>query len=230
MIIAVTGLAREARLVAGPDIRPVVGGGDAAALEQRLTAELELANGARRILSIGICGALSPELRVGDTIIASEIVDRTDSYPTNGPWSRDLASRLPNAVMAPLAGIDEVAADRETKEKLRARTRASAVDMESHIAARVARTKGVPFAALRIVSDGAHRTLPPAARVAMRPTGGIDVGAVVRAVMRAPRQLPALMRTAWEAEIAFAALFRCRSALDGGLAGADLRKLALDMS
>jgi adenosylhomocysteine nucleosidase len=227
MIIAVTGLAREARLVAGPDIRPVIGGGDAAALEQRLMAEL--ANGARRILSIGICGALCPALRVGDAIIASEIVDNSDSYPTHGPWSRDLALRLPHAVLAPLTGSDEMAVDRETKERLRATTRASGVDMESHIAARIAQKMGVPFAALRIVSDAAHRTLPSAARVAMRPTGGIDLAAVMSAVRRAPRQLPALIRTAWEAEIAFAALFRCRHALDGGFAGADLGKLALDM-
>jgi hopanoid-associated phosphorylase len=227
MIIAVTGLAREARLVAGPDVRPVIGGGDAQGLEERLTAEL--AKGARRVLSIGICGALCPTLRVGDVIIASEIVHSSDSYPTHGPWSRDLASRLPHAVMAPLAGSDEMAADRESKEELRARTRASAVDMESHIVARIARKRGVPFAALRIVSDAAHRSLPAAARVAMRPTGGIDVAAVLRALRRAPRQLPALIRTAWEAEVAFAALFRCRHALDGGFARADLGKLALDM-
>jgi hypothetical protein len=63
----------------------------------------------------------------------------------------------------------------------------------------------------------------------MRPTGGIDMAAVIRAVRLSPRQLPALIRTAWEAEIAFAALFRCRNALDGGFAGADLGKLALDM-
>jgi len=227
MIIAVTGLAREARLVAGPDVHPIVGGGDAKALKERLTAELE--NGARRILSIGICGALCPELRVGDTIIASEIVHGGDAYPTHGSWSRDLASRLPHAVLAPLAGSDEMAADRETKERLRAGTRASAVDMESHIAARVARERSVPFAAVRVVSDAAHRSLPAAARVAMRPTGGIDFGAVFRAVRRAPRQLPELIRTAWEAEIAFAALFRCRHALNGGFAGADLGQLALDM-
>ncbi len=102
--------------------------------------------------------------------------------------------------------------------------------MESHIAARVAKAKGVPFAALRVVSDAPRTcTLPKAARVAMRPTGGIDFGAVIGAVRRAPRQLPALIRTAWEAEIAFAALFRCRHALDGGFAGADLGQLALDM-
>ena len=69
MIIAVTGLAREARLVAGPEVRPVVGGGDAQALEERLTAEL--ANGARRILSIGICGALCPALRHSREVVCA---------------------------------------------------------------------------------------------------------------------------------------------------------------
>jgi adenosylhomocysteine nucleosidase len=168
-------------------------------------------------------------LRVGDAIIASEVIDGSDSYPTHGPWSRELASRLPQAFVAPLVGRDMMSADRASKAELRARTRASAVDMESHIAARAARAHGLPFAALRIVSDAAHRTLPDAARVAMRPSGGIDVTAVLRSIVQAPLQIPALIRTAWEAEMAFAALFRCRHSLDGRFAGADFGQLALDM-
>ncbi|MGH6889408.1 MAG: hopanoid-associated phosphorylase [Rhizomicrobium sp.] len=226
MIVAVTGLAREARLIEGPDIRLVVGGGDAVALERRLVEQL--AGGARRVLSIGICGALAPHLRVGDTIIASEIVDAEGTHPTDGAWSRALASQLPEAVLAPLAGTDEMSADRESKARLRDRTRASAVDMESHIAARVARKHGLPFAALRIVSDAAHRTLPTAARVAVHPSGRIDLPAVLRSIVRAPRQLPALARTAWEAELAFAALLRCRHVLHGGFAAAEVGQLALD--
>ncbi|HEY3779066.1 MAG TPA: hypothetical protein VGL35_13520 [Rhizomicrobium sp.] len=226
MIVAVTGLAREARLIEGPDVRLVVGGGDAVALERRLTAELEA--GARRVLSIGICGALSPDLRVGDAIIASEIVDAEGSHPTHRAWSRTLASRLPHATVAPLAGTDEISVDPESKARLRARTRASAVDMESHIAARVARHHGLPFAALRIVSDAAHRTIPLAAQVAMRPCGGINVGAVLRSIRRAPAQVPALLRTAWESEQAFAALFRCRHALGGGFAGTEVGPVAFD--
>ena len=69
MTIAVTGMAREARLVAHPDVLPVVGGGDAALLEKRIDAAV--AKGGRRILSVGICGALCPDLRVGDVVIAS---------------------------------------------------------------------------------------------------------------------------------------------------------------
>lgn len=226
MIVAVTGLAREARLIAAPNIRPVVGGGDAVALERQLNEQL--AGGAKRVLSVGICGALAPHLRVGDTIIASEIVDADGSHPTHGAWSRALASQLPEAVLAPVAGSDEISADRESKSRLRNRTRACAVDMESHIAARVARKHGLPFAAVRIVSDAAHRTLPAAARAAMRPSGRIDLPAVLRSVARAPRQLPALVRTAWEAEVAFAALLRCRHVLHGGHVGIDFGQLALD--
>ncbi|HEX4079207.1 MAG TPA: hypothetical protein VHX61_10085 [Rhizomicrobium sp.] len=227
MIIAVTGLAREARLIAGPDVLPVVGGGDVAALERRLSAAFE--KGARRVLSIGICGALSPDLRVGNTIVASEVVSSAESFPTHGPWSRELATRLPGAILAPLAGADAMTADSEGKARLWAATRASAVDMESHIAARLARLRGLPFAALRVVSDAAHRTLPDAARVGMHPSGHFDIPAVLRSLLRAPAQLPALIHTAWEAEIAFAALLRCRRVLHAGFARADFGELALDV-
>ncbi|HEY6578868.1 MAG TPA: hypothetical protein VIY09_06060, partial [Rhizomicrobium sp.] len=169
------------------------------------------------------------ELRVGDAIIASEVVSAGECFPTHGRWSRDLANRIPGAVLAPVAGSDTMTADRDAKARLRAATGASAVDMESHVAARVARSRGFPFAALRVVSDGAQRTLPPAARVAMRPSGGIDIAAVLGSLLRSPLQLPALIRTAWEAEIAFAALFRCRYVLDPGFARADFREFALDV-
>jgi hopanoid-associated phosphorylase len=227
MIVAVTGLAREARLIANPKIAPVVAGGDAGSLDRRLGDEL--AKRARRVLSIGICGALSPELRVGDVIVASEIVADSESIPTHAPWTRELASRVPCAVVAPLAGIDTIVGHRDAKARLYAATRASAADMESHIAARAARSRGLPFAALRVVSDAADRTLPPAACVSLNLSGGIDILGVLRSLLRAPQQIPALLRTAWEAEIAFAALFRCRHLLVGGFGAANLGELALDM-
>jgi hypothetical protein len=133
------------------------------------------------------------------------------------------------AVVVPLAGIDTIAAHRDAKARLHAATRASVADMESHIAARAARSRGLPFAALRVVSDAAHRTLPPAACVALNPSGGIDAMGVLRSLLRAPQQIPALLRTAWEAEIAFAALFRCHHLLLGGFGPANLGELALDM-
>ena len=45
----------------------------------------------------------------------------------------------------------------KAKAALRATTGADAVDMESHIAARYAEQHSLPFAALRVISDPAHR-------------------------------------------------------------------------
>jgi hypothetical protein len=90
---------------------------------------------------------------------------------------------------------------------------AVAVDMESHVAARLAAHYGLPFAALRIIADPAERSLPAAALVGMRPDGSTDIAAVLRALGRRPSDLPALIRTALDARAAFAALHRDRRTL-----------------
>ena len=76
-IIAVCGLKREAAMLAGRGVHVVVGGGDAQLLRVRLGAI-----GADRaaIVSIGICGALVMPLRVGDCVIADEIVAGADRF------------------------------------------------------------------------------------------------------------------------------------------------------
>ena len=71
----------------------------------------------------------------------------------------------------------------------------AAVDMESHVVARVATAQGLPFAIARCISDPAGRTLPPAIAVAMRPDGGVDVGAVLRSLVAEPAQIAALLAT-----------------------------------
>jgi nucleoside phosphorylase len=57
------------------------------------------------------------------------------------------------------------------KRALRAETGALAVDMESHVAARVAARRGLPFAVVRVISDSADEALPPAAQIGMKPDG-----------------------------------------------------------
>jgi len=95
---------------------------------------------------------------------------------------------------------------------------ADAVDMESHIAALVARESNLPFAALRVISDRADHALPPAALAAMKPNGGIALGRVLKSIALNPAQIPALMRTSRESEKAFKILLRCRDALGPSLA------------
>lgn len=210
-ILAVTGLEREARIIAGPKFITVIGGGDRNALQTRIRAALE--TGAHRILSIGICGGLSPSLRVGDCIVATEIVSGDRRFATDDAWTRDLLARLPGAHQGILAGSDSIVDDRTEKERLHRTTGAIAVDMESHVAAMIAQEQGLRFAAMRIVSDSLSQSLPPAALAAMSSGGGVQIRAVLRSLFARPEQIPALIRTAWEAEKAFRALGRCRQLL-----------------
>ena len=63
LILAVTGLKREAGLLAGEGVRCIVSGGDVDALSQRL--EQALSGGTiSGIISVGLGGALSPKLAV----------------------------------------------------------------------------------------------------------------------------------------------------------------------
>ncbi len=230
MILAVTGLQRERRLLAGPGVEAVAGGGDHA----RLAATLDrLAPGMDGIISIGIAGALAPGLQPGEWVVATAVHTDGTVMATDGNWTDRLVSRLPRAERGLLLGSDDMAATAAQKADLHRMTGAVAVDLESHIAARTARRHGLPFVAARVISDAAHRTLPPAARVGMRKDGTMDLPAVLRSLLANPWQLPALIRTGFEAERAFRALLRGHrtfgARLGAGLGGPDVGKLPPDV-
>ncbi|MFM9853637.1 MAG: phosphorylase, partial [Sphingomonadaceae bacterium] len=192
MILAACGLLREARIVTRAGLVAVPGGGDSARLEAALEV---LARDARAIISIGICGALSPGLKVGDVVVGDS---ETDSM-----WRAALTAQFPHAHIGAVYAQDAMLATADDKASTHRKTGAIAVDMESHIAARVAARHGLPFAILRVVSDRADQTLPPAARVGMKPDGGIALGAVLASLAQNPAQLPALIKTGINADIAF---------------------------
>jgi hypothetical protein len=80
--------------------------------------------------------------------------------------------------------------------------------MESHGAARAARTSGVPFAAVRAIADPASRALPPAALNAVAPDGSTKTLSVLMACAKAPGQFPALLQLGADSEAALKALRR----------------------
>ena len=212
MILIATGLKREARLLAGPDAHVIAGGGDG----ERLRRELEAAApSASAILSAGLCGALSPGLKPSDWIVAMEVIAADDGrhIATDKAWNIALMKALPGARAGLVLGSDVMIADAARKARAHDHTGAMAVDMESHIAGEVAAKHGLPFAVARVVSDAADRSLPKAAQAGMAADGGMDIRAVLLALARDPRQLPALVRVGGEADVAFNALktFRARS-------------------
>lgn len=235
-------LAGEGRLI-------VAGGGDAARLEAALEAR---AAEARIILSCGIAGALDPGLKAGDVVI--DLNDKPLPFrssgavpspgrdqgrqnwvggggdPSSDAFGEGLRKALSDARCGAIIGQDHIAASPAEKAALYAQTGALAVDMETHIAARVAARHSLPFAAIRVISDTAHEALPPAALVGMNPDGTMALGRVLGSLARHPTQLPALIRTGRNAETAFRALRRVGDALVGlGVGDADFGQFALDM-
>ncbi len=212
-ILSVSGLTREVAIAAGPGVRALAAGG------QRLPALIETAitGGATGILSFGIAGGLDPKLAPGGVILAGAVVAGGERWAADAAWRDGLAARLPDAIVGDLAGVDLPVMTRADKYALASATGALGVDMESHIAARLAAAHGLPFAALRVICDPAGRAIPPAAVAGMREDGGTDLGAILRVLLRSPGQLPAMIRLAGDARIAFGVLARCRRALDADL-------------
>jgi adenosylhomocysteine nucleosidase len=127
-----------------------------------------------------------------------------------------------------LVGVEQVVAARASKAVLHSETGASAVDMESHIAADYAAAANLPFAALRVISDPANRSLPQMVATAIKPNGDIDLRRVLRGLARNPASIRSVISTGIDFNTALRSLRGCRSfvfdaVLGGvGLVAADL--------
>jgi nucleoside phosphorylase len=161
---------REARIV----------GARAVVCQRGMGLEEALAKGGAAVISFGLCGALDPSLKVGDLVIGDAVFDGLIRYDCDPTWSAALAIGLPTARRGLFYADGEMFSSVERKMELLTATGASAVDMESHLAARLAAQFGVPFAIVRAVSDTALTAIPPVVRDAFKPSGEIDAGAIVK--------------------------------------------------
>ena len=181
----------------------------------RLASALDAAikRGASGIISFGIAGGLAPNLVAGDWIVGSTVRTGQEHYPTDRAWSQRILEAVPGAVHADIIGVDAAITEPSEKRRLHAETGAAAVDMESHVAARIAAAHRIPFASCRVIMDAAHKSLPPAAMVDLHDDRTPNVLAVLRSLLKQPSQLSALVHTALDARVARSALRRGRHRL-----------------
>jgi adenosylhomocysteine nucleosidase len=225
-VLIVTGLVQEARIASGPGMTVICSSSD----PQQLRALLTVFDPAtiRGVISFGVAGGLDPSLKSGDVVVATEVLAGDARWLAGLSLNDDLIASVGlgrrRIVRGRLAGAEQVVAARHLKEALHLETGAAAVDMESHIAAEYAAKAGLPFAALRVVSDPAHRALPPVAMAAIKPDGGIDLRKVMRSVARNPRTLGDLVTSGIDFNRALRSLRGCRGFLLGseGLVTAEL--------
>jgi hopanoid-associated phosphorylase len=233
-ILVVTGLAREARIAAGPGVAVLAGGG-AEGLEARIEA-LVRRERPEAIVSFGLAGALAPGLAPGDLVVATAVLAGHERLECDLGWRERIVGGLAAARLwghgrgaADVLGSKAMITSADAKGVLHAQTGAAIVDMESAAAARVATVYGLPLAVIRAVSDGAGQSLPKAVLSGMKPDGGMNLAGVLASLARDPRQLPALIRTGREAERGFKALDHARRLLGPRLGLADLGQLLLDV-
>ncbi|HUK59234.1 MAG TPA: hypothetical protein VLV50_08390 [Stellaceae bacterium] len=216
-LAAVVGLEAEARILRRRGIAVLASGADPA--RARALAESQLAAGAGALVSFGISGALDPALATGTILLPRRVVTETgevfvaDELLRN-EIARGLGARGLVFDARDLLGRDGIVATASEKATLFRATGAVAVDLESHIAARAVRDRA-RFVALRAVADGAGFDLPSAAFVGLHRDGRAAPFAVLRALARAPAQLPALVRLALLTRAALSALARSAPALPG---------------
>lgn len=217
-ILIVTGLVQEARIAAGPGMAVICSSSDPNQLRALLTT-LD-ATSVRGVISFGVAGGLDPSLKTGDVVVATEVMAGDARWLAGLSLTEaqiaSIALGRRRVVRGLLAGVEEVVAASACKAALHSETGAAAVDMESHIAAAYASEAGIPFAALRVISDPAHRALPVVARKAIKPNGDLDLVRIMGSVVRNPRSLRALVSTGIDFNRALRSLRGCRGFLPGG--------------
>ncbi|MEE8346403.1 MAG: hypothetical protein V3S20_03545 [Dehalococcoidia bacterium] len=159
----------------------------------------------RMVLSVGVGGALSPELSVGDLVVC-ESVERASSGPEEAEpvCSDEELLRLADAGVE-RAGlkvrrgrsltVDRVVGDPAEKDALRRSQGPDVVEMESYWVGRAALDKRLPFLAVRAISDGIGDPVPHIPG-AFTPEGELQMHRVLAYVLRRPARIPLLLRLA----------------------------------
>ncbi|MDN7958573.1 phosphorylase [Burkholderia orbicola] len=220
-IIAVTGMAFEARIARGEGVEAVFAA-QADRLERALTEATS--RGCAGIVSFGTAGGLAPDLAPGALVIANAIDGPFGRVETDAGWSTRLVAALHDTPVwarvtrGTIAAVGAPVVSEQDKAALHHAKGALAVDMESHIAAAFAAARGVPFAVCRAIVDPAWRTLPSAATAGLRDDGSTAILPILRELLKQPSQLGPLLQVASDARAARTTLIQARHAF--GRAGA----------
>ncbi|MGX7744551.1 phosphorylase [Rhodopseudomonas parapalustris] len=220
-VLIVTGLIQEARIAAGPGLTVICSSSDPKQL-RAIMADFDPSS-IRGVISFGVAGGLDPSLEAGDIVIATEVVAGERRWTSEVALTDELLKSAGlgrhRVVRGGLVGAEQVIAARAAKAALRSETGAAAVDMESHIAADFAAAAELPFAALRVISDPASRSLPQIVSTAIKPNGDIDLRKVLRGIARHPTSIRSLVSTGIDFNRALRSLRGCRNFVQDAVLG-----------
>jgi adenosylhomocysteine nucleosidase len=114
------------------------------------------------LISAGVAGAIVPELHVGETIFPTTVIDTQDGSRHETAIHDAPLGKTPFARTI-LASYPEIASASH-KQQLAKSYGAHAVDMEAAAIARAAQVHGLPFLAIKAISDELDFELPDMSR------------------------------------------------------------------
>jgi len=143
------------------------------------------------VVMAGFCGALRPALAVGDVVVPGDVID-----PAGNRWPCPDGTPGVRLLTAP-----ELVATPAEKRHLHELHCADIVDMESAAVAAACAERGVPFRAVRAVSDTADTALSPRL-VKMLSGGNVSPWRAAAALVRQPSLLGEFLRLARDTKFA----------------------------
>ena len=157
------------------------------------------------VLSVGVCGALDPELRAGDLVLCESVRAAPSVDPQAAPV-RSGEGLLSQALAAAGAAglrvrvgqsltVERVAGDAAEKDALRESTGLDVVEMESYWVGMVARESGLPFLTARVVLDEQGDTVPALPGI-VQPDGSTRLWRVLPYALKHPGQVPRILSMA----------------------------------
>jgi adenosylhomocysteine nucleosidase len=149
------------------------------------------------LVSAGFAGSLTSELRVGQTFVASRVIDASSGKI----YQAECGTESGDGILLTVAEIT----GREEKRRMGERFHARALDMEAAAVAEVAARVHLPFMTVRAISDGVDEDLPPMQRF-VQDDGSFAGGNFLGHVVLRPSLWPAIFRLARNARKAASTL------------------------
>ncbi len=149
------------------------------------------------LLGVGVAGALSPDLSVGDLLISRRIRDSAGDAPPPDATLAALALGIAGTAAGTLVTVERPEVLASGKVALGAAQNSAdpaAADMESAAWARAAASHGVSYLVVRAISDRASEDLPEYLSRCVGRNGGIHRPTVILRALSRPATIPALLR------------------------------------
>ena len=159
---------------------------------------------ARAVINIGLAGALSASLAVGDLVIAREIRGQDGGFDAAASPLFQTAARLNMTRIGTAITVDEIVCKATDKRRLVESSgvqEVAWVDMESLAIASVCDELQMPYLIVRAISDGFDEDLPVDFNRCRDASGRVSARRVIQAAMIRPRAFPGLLELKRRADL-----------------------------